>query len=167
MVKGVAAMTRISGRFLIVFVTFVAGISSASLWVHFRNQHRAGAAKPAGPRRAYVRGTHYDAARGSLWEFTSSDGREFKRWTITCGSPDSARQKMTELLTSSTEIVLRDPVRDAQGRQIGEDVVAAFPASDTENGVASLFHVDESEYLVQITSNSLSNILDFRTDLKP
>jgi hypothetical protein len=160
-------MTRIGVRFLIVFLAFVVGISSASLWVYFHNQQRAVAVKPAGLRRAYERRTHYDAARGSLWEFTSSDGREFKRWTITCGSPAGARRKMTELLTGATKIVLRDPVRDAQGREIGEEVVAAFPASDTENGVASLFHVNESEYLVQITSSSLSNILDFRTDLKP
>jgi len=71
---------------------------------------------------------------------------------------------MTELLSNSTNIVLRDPVRDAVDQQIGEEVVAVFPLADTENGVASLFHVDESEYLVQITSDSLANILDFRAD---
>jgi hypothetical protein len=157
-------MSRISIRILIISVTFVVGISSASLWHHFRSPHTGLTVRPSKPRRTYVRGIHLDAARGSLWEFTSSDGREFKRWTITCGTPASARQKMTELLDGSTEIVLRDPVRDAQGRQIGEDVVAVYPPGDTENGVASLFHVDESEYLVQITSNSLRNILDFRTD---
>jgi hypothetical protein len=156
-------MRRISLRSLIILIMLVVGVSSASLWAYFHKQ-RVETVKLTAPRRTYIRRTHYDAARGSLWEFASSDGREFKRWTITCGTPANARQKMTELLSNSTNIVLRDPVRDAVGQQIGEEVVAVFPLADTENGVASLFHVDESEYLVQITSDSLANILDFRAD---
>jgi hypothetical protein len=157
-------MSRINRRILIISVILLLGACSTVWWFHFHRQSRAVGTNPSGPLRTYIRGNHYDAARGSLWEFTSSDAREFKRWTITCGSTAAARQRLSELLTRSTRIVLRDPVHDAHGSQIGEDIVAVFPGNDSENGAASLFHVDESEYLVQITSNSLSNILDFKTD---
>jgi hypothetical protein len=109
---------------------------------------------------------HYDAARGALQTFGSSDGRDFEKWTITCGSPQGAKSKMEELLRRAERVVNREPVFDAEGHQIGEEVVAVFPANDAENGVASLFHVGESEYLIQVTSASLQNIIEYRDDFK-
>jgi hypothetical protein len=67
---------------------------------------------------------------------------------------------MEELLGNSVQIVSR------RGDPLGEEVIAVFPISDKENGVASLFYVDQSEYLVQITSSSLQNIKDFRDDYR-
>jgi hypothetical protein len=159
-------MRRIGLGVLVVLFTLTAGICSALVWRHFRSQPLIPADGSTRASRSYIRGNHYDAAHGSLWEFSSSDGREFKRWTITCGSPEGARQKMKELLEKSAQIVLREPVNGAQGQQLGEEVVAVFPSDDRENGIASLFYVSQSEYLVQITSTSLVNILDFRADSK-
>ena len=159
-------MRRIGLGVLVVLFTLIVGICSALVWRHFRTHPLIPGDGSSRASRTYIRGNHYDADHGSLWEFISSDGREFKRWTITCGSPEGARQRMKELLEKSAQIVLREPVNGAQGQQLGEEVVAIFPSDDRENGIASLFYVSQSEYLVQITSTSLVNILDFRADSK-
>jgi len=157
-------MRRIGLGVLLALVTLTVGIGSVLLWRHSRSQPLIPANDSFGARRTYKRDMHYDAARGSLWEFSSSDGRKFEKWTITCGSPEGARQRLKELLEKSAHIVLREPVNGAQGQRLGEEVVATFPSDDRENGTASLFRVSESQYLTQITSTSLVNILDFRTD---
>lgn len=154
-------------RILVAILTFTLGLCVSSLRHRWHDQNRLSTSNAVGPRRTYERETHFDAARGSLWLFSSSDGRKFERWTITCGSPDLATKKMEELLDNSVQIVAREVIRGAHGERLGEEVIAIFPASDTENGVASLFRVNhQSEYLVQITSNSLQNIIDFRDDYR-
>ena len=66
----------------------------------------------------------------------------------------------------SVRIVSREVIRGPRREHLGEEVIVVFPTSDEGNGVASLFHVSQSEYLVQITSNSLQNIIDFRDDYR-
>lgn len=156
---------RLSVKLVVAILTLMLGVGASSLRQRW-HQNRLSTANEAAPRRAYQRDMHFDAAKGSLWLFSSSDGRKFQRWTITCGSPELARKKMEELLRSSVRIVYREVVRGPRGEQVGEEVIAVFPESDEENGVASLFHVSHSEYLVQITSSSLQNIIDFRDDYR-
>lgn len=156
-------MTRVSLKLLVAVLTLTLGVGVSSL-KHRWHQNRPSTSSTLGLRRTYERDMHLDAARGSLWLFSSSDGRKFNRWTITCGSPALAKKKMEELLGNSVKIVSREVVRGPRGELLGEDVIAVYPMSDRENGVASLFHVDQSEYLVQITSDSLQNIKDFRDD---
>ena len=158
-------MTRVSVKLVVAVLTFTLGVGASSLR-HLWHQNRLSKSNEVAPRRTYERDMHFDAARGSLWLFSSSDGRKFKRWTITCGSPELARKMMEELLGNSEQIVFREVVRGPRGEYVGEEVIAVFPLSDEENGVASLFHISQSEYLVQITSNSLQNILDFRDDYR-
>ena len=163
-VPGESQIMRVTIKILVAVLTLTLGVGTSSLRHRWHDQMRLSTSDVMGPRRTYAREMHFDAARGSLWLFSSSDGRKFNRWTITCGSPELAKKKMEELLGKSAQIVSREVVRGARGERLGEEVVAVFPLTDTENGVASLFHVDQSEYLVQITSSSLENILDFRND---
>lgn len=158
-------MKNISVKLVVALITLTLGVGVSSI-MHRWYQNRLSTSNEVRPRRTYERDMHYDAAKGSLWLFSSSDGRKFKRWTITCGSPELARKKMEELLGHSVRIVSREVVRGPRGEHLGEEVIAVFPMSDEENGVASLFHVSQSEYLVQITSNSLQNIIDFRDDYR-
>ena len=159
-------MARISVKILVAVMTLTLGLGVSSLRNRWRDQNRLSTTNAVRPRRTYVRDMHFDAAKGSLWLFSSSDGRKFERWTITCGSPELATKKMEELLGKSVRIVSREVVRGAHRERLGEEVIAIFPTSDTENGVASLFYVDQSEYLVQITGSSLQNIIDFRDDYR-
>jgi hypothetical protein len=157
-------MQHPSFRFLIALVTFVAGTITASIWWHLRSQSSVDVADASKQERQYIPGTHYDAARGALQKFSSSDGMNFKKWTIPCGSPERARKEMQEILKKATQIVSREATFNAQGIQVGENVVAVFPSNDEENGAASSLHVGESEYLIQVTSTSLENILAYKRD---
>lgn len=155
---------KLTVRILILVLTFGIGVGIWSLAHHWRKQSRLSTADTKIPRRTYEREMHFDASRGSLWVFSSSDGRKFERWTITCGSPELARKKMEEILGHSVWIVSREGVRDERGKILAEEVIAVFPVTDKENGAASLFYVSQSEYLVQITSGTLENIIDFQND---
>src|SRR5438128_11632500 len=110
-------------------LTFTLGISAASILRHASSKPREVAITR--PSREYVAGNHYDAARGALMEFTSSDGEAFKKWTITCGSPQGATRRMEELLIKAERVITREPVFDVAGHPVGEEVVAVFTANDT------------------------------------
>jgi hypothetical protein len=159
-------MHRLSVRLAFALLAFTLGVIAASVWRHFQSPRLVIPPIAERQERAYIPIAHYDAARGALQTFGSSDGRYFKKWTITCLQPQGAKGKMEELLKRAERIVSREPVFDGEGRQIGEEVIALFPPNDTENGVASLFHFGESEYLIQVTSTSLQNILDYREDFR-
>jgi len=73
---------------------------------------------------------------------------------------------MEAALKKALKIISREPVLDPLRNQIGEEVVAVFPRNDPDYGTASLFHVDHSNYLMQVRSNALENILIYRHDFK-
>lgn len=138
-------MTSLNVKLVVAVLTFTLGVGVSSLR-HRWHQNRLSTSNEVGLRRTYAREMHMDAAKGSLWLFSSSDGRKFKRWTITCGSPKLARKKMEELLGNSIQIVSRQVIRNARGEHLAEEVIAVFPMSDKENGVASLFRVNQLGY---------------------
>ena len=64
-------MTKIGARLVVALMTLILGVGVSSVRRRW-NQNRLSTANEVGPRRTYARDMHLDAARGSLWLFSSS-----------------------------------------------------------------------------------------------
>jgi len=104
----------------------------------------------------------HDACLGS---FSSSDGMRFSSRRIYYDSPAQARRELQKTLKNAIEIVSRKPLFDDSGREVGESVVALFPA-DSEANMAELIIVKDADFLT-IGSSSLRNITEYQKELKP
>ena len=117
--------------------------------------------------RKYSRGIAGEGAEGargaSFITLNSSDGMEFTKWSTNYETPERASAELQRKLGKALEIVSREPTLDANGREIGQKVVARFAPSNRDAGPASLLWTEGSE-LFQVDSSSTENILEYRKD---
>ncbi len=169
-------MRRLTFRFLVGFLTFLVGISAASLWLVARYQSpviiepakNVSVPVPAKRERTYERGIAGSATvdnprGGSFTSFHSSDGMSFTKWSTDYGSLNHADKQLQKRLKRALEIVSREPVFDESGRKVGEKVVASFPPHYDGAGPASLLWTYGSEFF-HVDSASVQNILEYRKD---
>jgi hypothetical protein len=80
-------------------------------------------------------------------------------------SPKRANGELQRRLKKATEIVMREPIFDEQGKRKGEKVIATFPADDPYSGAAEILWTDGSRF-TYVSGTSLQNILEYEKDAK-
>ena len=166
-------MRRLTLRLVVALLTFVIGVTAASLWFIFlrstpmavKLEVNSPPQAPAEPQRIYERGPAGEATTGSFITLSSSDGMNFTKWSVYCGTPQRAKRELQKRLKKAVEVVSREPVFDEGGQQIGEKLVALFAPNDPDNSPASLLWTEKEE-LFQVETSSLQNILEYRKDFR-
>jgi hypothetical protein len=164
-------MRRLSLRLIVALLTFIIGVTVASLWfVLWRPSREANTVEviaptqtPAKQERTYTRGPAGLATTGSFITLISSDGMRFTKWSVYCRTTQLAKRELQKRLRKASEITIREAVVDENGQQIGEKIVALFPPNDPDNSPATLIWT-ENEELFQVEGSSLQNILEYRKD---
>ena len=164
-------MRRLTIRLIVTSLTFIIGVTAASLWFVLRRSHpeanklavHAPAQPPNKQERAYSRGPAGLATTGSFITLNSSDGMSFTKWSVNCRTPQLAKRELQKRLRKATEIISQEPVFGEGSQQIGEKVVALFPSNNPDNSPATLIWT-ENEELFQVEGSSLHNILEYRKD---
>ncbi len=168
-------MHRLTFRLTAALLTFIIGITAASLWFVFRRPSSPAAKPevnssvqlPAKSERTYKRGMSGEGATGapgaSFITLESSDGMRFTKWSTDYESPKRANSELQRKLKKALGIVNREPAFDENGQRIGEKVLATFSPNNRDAGPASLLWTEGSE-LFQVDSSSVQNILEYRKD---
>ena len=166
-------MPRLTFRFIVALLTFIIGVTAASVWLVLRHPSpemnkfvvNTPAPIPNKQERTYTRGPAGLATTGSFITLNSSDGMSFTKWSVYCRTPQLAKKELKKRLRKATEIVTREDVFDESGQQIGEKIVALFSPNDPDNSQATLIWT-ENEELFQVEGSSLQNILEYRKDYR-
>jgi hypothetical protein len=164
-------MRRLTVRVIAAVLTFIVGVTAASLWFNPRPSTavKLEAVAPsqalAISKRSYSRGgVAGESESGYFSAWVSSDGMQFTRWVTECGSPRRAKREMERRLKMrGVEIVSREPMFDESGQQIGERVLALLPPDDLGHTRASLLWVEKNDF-VEVTGTSLHDIMEYKKD---
>lgn len=164
-------MRRLTLRVIVALITFVIGVTAASLWLIFPRRSSVAVKlevttppqTPVKRERTYERGPAREARDGSFITSYSSDGMNFTKWSVHCDTPRRVRREFEKRLKKVVEIISREPVLDEHGELLGEKVVAVFSPDDPDNSPASLLWTEKEE-LFQVEGSSLHDILEYRKD---
>ena len=157
-------MRTISFRILIAIVTFAIGVSSVFLrhLIGRCSREITSIASPSKPPRTYGRGLSGSATNGSFITLNSSDGMNFTKWSVYCGSPERAERELAKRIEGG-KIVTREVVFGEGGRRIGEKVVARFAPNERDSRAAALIWT-ENEELFEVDTSSVQYIFEYRKD---
>lgn len=170
-------MRRLSLRLTIALLTFITGVTTASLWLMLPRSSpvevRVEVSTPTpvptqqgrsyGPAGGAGKCATKDGFPCSFSGFESSDGMSFSQMRVLYSSSKRANRELQRRLKGANEIIKREPFFDEQGKQTGEKVVATFPSSARYNGAAEILWTDGSRF-AYISGTSLHNILEYEKD---
>jgi hypothetical protein len=105
--------------------------------------------------------------RACFGGFRSSDGMTFSTTDIYFDSSNHARREMQRRLKKAIEIVSRQPLLDASGQVVGEEVVATFPPYDKGSMLSAELIVMDGTHFNSIGSSSLRNVTEYKRDRRP
>jgi hypothetical protein len=166
-------MRRFTLRFIIALLTFIIGVTAVSLWFVLRHSSLGFFNQAVNPpvqtlvksERTYQRGAAGQSTEGSFITLISSHGMSFTKWTVYCRTPQLATKELQKRLNKATEIISREPVLDKGGQQVGEKILVGYSVRYPNVRDASLIWT-EKEWLYQVDSSTLQNILEYRKDFK-
>ncbi len=170
-------MRRLTIRATVALLTFTIGVAAAAFWFFFHQPSsneteviKSGyAPTTAKQAKVIVGGTGGEAIRqdGQVVSFTYhdySDGTSVRQESWFCESAERATSELQKRLKDAVEVVRREPVLDENGRQIGERVVATFPANDNSSGVSAwVLWTKGPKYFEQRWSSLEAAVSDFES----
>ncbi len=169
-------MRRLILRLAVALLTFIIGMTAASLWNMSRRLNpkiiSVVESQPAPSadekKRTYEYGMQASGYSGNyracFGAFSSSDGMKFSSTNIYFGSPKRANRELQKTLIDASEIIKRETILDREGRKIGQRVVAMFaPYNDSSVASAKVIWAEGSNF-GYIDSSSLRNIIEYEKD---
>ena len=78
-----------------------------------------------------------------------SDGSYLRQVSTFYASSERARAELEKRLQHASQIIARQPNLDEQGQQIGQRVIATFPAKNESDATAELLWTEHGRFVIQ------------------
>lgn len=106
-----------------------------------------------------------DGRAFSTYTFIASDGEKVYKTFITFDTPASAAKWVREEIKGAAKILERGPLRNKDGKTVGERTVLLWPENDPAKRGAGVIRT-EGPHLLQISSRSLEDALALEALIK-